>query len=297
MHFPVYTIGHFINQLANPTPFEITRFVDMDEPDVADIHRHTFYEIIWIEAGQSRQTIDYQEYEVGSGMLFFISPGQVHRFEEWQPVTGGSIFFTEAFFLLHQLDPDKLFSLTFLDNFYGQPYLQPDPTDFADILHTITLLLTEKHRSDYSPDIAQSLLHVLLGQVQRCVDTQLGTAIPRRSLLIYKQLRTLIEMHFAESLTARDYADRLALTSHHLNHVVRQLTGRTTSALIRERIVLEAKRLLTFTDQSMSQIADSLGFADPSYFARQFRAETGQSPGEFQVSISETYRTKSVSAG
>ncbi len=290
--FPVYTIGHFINQPTNPTQFEITRFADMNEPEVDDIHRHTFYEIIWIEAGSSRQTIDYQEYDISPGTLFFISPGQVHRFEEWQSVRGGSIFFTEQFFLLHQLDRDKLFALSFLDNFYGQPYLKPDPDTFADILHTIQLLLTEKRRADYSPDIAQSLLHVLLGRIQRGMDTQTGIPAPRRAMLIYKQLRNLIELHFAEPLTASDYADRLAITPHHLNHAVKQLTGRTTSALIRERIVLEAKRLLTFTHQSVTQIADELGMADPSYFARLFRAETGQSPVEFQQHISEKYRTK-----
>lgn len=53
---PFYSIGHFINQPTNKTEFEITRFETVDEPDVDDLHKHTFYEIIWIEDGQSRQT-------------------------------------------------------------------------------------------------------------------------------------------------------------------------------------------------------------------------------------------------
>lgn len=115
--FPFYTIGHFINEPTNRTEFEIMRFDEMDEPEVDDIHKHTFYEILWTEKGISKQTIDYKEYEVLPNSLFFISPNQVHQFEEWKPLKGGTILFTEDFFLLNQNHKDKLFELSFLDNF------------------------------------------------------------------------------------------------------------------------------------------------------------------------------------
>ena len=53
--FPVYSIGHFINEPDNPTNFEITRFESMAEPDVDDPHKHTFYEILWIEEGLKQE--------------------------------------------------------------------------------------------------------------------------------------------------------------------------------------------------------------------------------------------------
>ena len=53
--FPFYSIGHFFNQPGNTTEFGITRFDEMAEPDVDDLHKHTFYEIIWIEQGVSYQ--------------------------------------------------------------------------------------------------------------------------------------------------------------------------------------------------------------------------------------------------
>ena len=82
--FPFYSIGHFINQPANPTEFEITRFGEMEEPDIEDPHKHTFYEITWIDQGGGSQVIDYREYPNVDGSLFFVSPGQLHHFEDWQ---------------------------------------------------------------------------------------------------------------------------------------------------------------------------------------------------------------------
>ena len=57
--FKRYGIGHFINEPNNPTDFAITRFDEMEEPNVDEIYKHTFYEILWTEKGKSKQTIDY----------------------------------------------------------------------------------------------------------------------------------------------------------------------------------------------------------------------------------------------
>ncbi len=290
--FPFYSIGHFINQPANPTQFEITRFEEMDEPDVEDPHKHTFYEIIWIEEGVSKQVIDYREFVIQPGTLFFISPGQVHHFEEWQGVKGGSVFFTESFFLLNQQNKDKLFELSFLDNFYANPFLMPGAAGYAELKGTIDWLLKENAAPTPLLIILQSLLHVLLAQVQRLFDGQAPAAVSRKHFVIFKKFKGLLEAHFAAGLMAGEYAEKLHVTAHHLNHVVKLVTGRTASEVIRARTVLEAKRLLTFTDQNVSEVAAGLGLFDASYFARIFKAETGVSPIEFKKAISEKYRIR-----
>ncbi len=310
-HLPTYRIGHFLNQPDNPTGFAITCFSKMAEPQVEDLHKHTFYEIIWIEAGACRQLIDYKEYAVTPGTLFFISPGQVHRFEEWQHVSGGSILFTEAFFLLNQQNKDALFELSFLDNVYANPLVRPDAANYQSIRQLIALLQDEYRRPDASARVEQALLHALLGQIQRTVDMAEGRcgqppADPARPvaapvfsaayLVLFKRFKLLLDAHYAEALTAGAYADRLAVTPHHLNHVVKRIAGTTVSAMIRARTILEAKRLLTFTDLSMTEVAAQLGIFDSSYFAKLFRAETGHAPLAFRQTISESYRKESVSS-
>ncbi len=288
--FPFYSIGHFIGEPNNPTSFEITLFEEMEELDIEDPHKHTFYEILWFDKGTSVQTIDYQEYKIEPKTLFFISPNQLHHFEEWQPLKGGSIFFTEHFFLLNQLDQEKLFEVTFLDNFYEQPFLKPDEATYGEIRQTIDLIIVEKRRDDCSINIIQSLLNILLAQIQRAIDKNRKESVSKNHVVTYKKLKNLIDKHFKEPLKASKYADKLNLTQHHLNLIARQVTGKTTTELIRSRSILEAKRLLTFSDYSVSEIAVELGYFDLSYFAKVFKSETNVSPLEFRKTMSEKYR-------
>ncbi|MBC7935177.1 MAG: helix-turn-helix domain-containing protein [Rhizobacter sp.] len=290
--FPVYSIGHFINQPANLTEFEITRFNEMEEPDVHDIHKHSFYEILWTEKGISKQTIDYREYEVLPNSLFFISPNQVHQFEEWKPLKGGTILFTEDFFLLNHNNKDKLFELSFLDNFYTNPCIKLNRKDFANITHTIDLMANEQKRKDKSPDITQSLLHVLLAQIQRCIDTGSEKPISKKYLLLFKQFKYLLDKNFAENKTTSFFAAQLNITAHHLNLIVKNVTGKTASEVIRARGILEAKRLLTFTDYTVTEIAAQLSYFDSSYFSKLFKSETKQAPAAFKKEMSAKYRIR-----
>ncbi len=288
--FTKYNIGHFINQPTNPTDFEIMRFDEMEEPDVDDMHKHSFYEILWTEQGMSYQTIDYKVYEVLPNTMFFISPNQLHQFEEWKPLTGGTILFTEDFFLLNHDSKNRLFELTFLDNFYANPCINFNRKDFTEIKQTIDLISKEQKRNDRSPTITQSLLHILLAQVQRCIDTQLEKPISKKYLILYKQFKNLLDKHFVENKTTRFYASQLFVTQHHLSLICKTVTGKTTSEVIRARSILEAKRLLTFTDSSVSEIATQLHYFDSSYFAKLFKTETKMSPIAFKNQMSEKYR-------
>ena len=268
----------------------------MEEPNVDDIHKHTFYEILWTEKGISKQAIDYKEYRVLPNCLFFISPNQVHQFEEWKPLKGGTILFTEDFFLLNHNNRDRLFELSFLDNFYANPCIQLSKRNFADIKQTITLISNEQKRSDRSQTITQSLLHILLAQVQRCIDTSAERTISKKYLLIFKQFKNLLDKHFAENKKASFFAEHLHITAHHLNLIAKAVTGKTASEVIRARSILEAKRLLTFTDSTVSEIAFHLNYTDSSHFAKAFKAETRQTPITFKTEMSEKYRTRQVSS-
>ena len=288
--FPHYTIGQFINQPKNPTEFEILRFEDMQEPDVDDIHKHIFYEILWTEKGKSKQTIDYKEYEVLPNSLFFISPNQVHIFEEWKQLIGGTILFTEDFFLLNQNNKDSLFELSFLDNFYANPYLQLDEAKFTEIKKIIDLINIEQSRENKNQSITQHLLHILLLQIQRFVDISINYTLPKRQLVIFEQFKHLLEKEFAQKHVVSYYAEKLNITQHHLNMICKTITNKTATEVVRTRCILEAKRYLTFTDKTITEISSLLDYTDSSYFAKAFKIETKQTPLEFKIKMSEKYR-------
>lgn len=82
--------------------------------------------------------------------------------------------------------------------------------------------------------------------------------------------------------TAKQYADHLSVHINHLNKVLKDTTGLTTTELIAGRILQEARALLRLTDWSIAEIADSLGFSDFAHFAKFFKNETSLSPGAFR---------------
>jgi len=136
----------------------------------------------------------------------------------------------------------------------------------------------------------------LLAQVQRCLDTSAEKSISKKYLILFKQFKNLLDKHFAENRKASFFARHLHITSHHLNLITKVVTGKTASEVIRARSILEAKRLLTFTDGTVSEIAFQLNYTDSSYFAKAFKAETKQTPIAFKTEMSEKYRTRQVSS-
>jgi len=292
--FPFYSIGHFINQPSNTTEFEITRFEDMVEPNVDDAHKHTFYELLWVDEGKSRQTIDFQSYDLQPKSLFFISPGQVHEFEGWQNLKGGTIMFTGDFFLYNQQNKDKLFELSFLDNVYFNPNLLLGCQDYVSFRNYIQLLITEKNRVGSMNEILQSLLHILLLQVQRSIKTKENRNSAKRNVILFKKFKNILESNYTQALTASNYAEKLNITEHHLNRVTKEITGQTAGTVIKARSILEAKRLLSYTDCSVSEISSYLSYFDSSYFSKIFKSATGKTPFEFKTEMSKKYREKPV---
>jgi AraC family transcriptional activator of pobA len=290
--FPFYRIGHFINQPASTTEFEILRFDKMEEPNVEDYHKHSFYEILWTEKGTSKQIIDYNSYEVKPNSLFFISPNQVHHFEEWKPLKGGTILFTEDFYLLNRNNKDTLFELSFLDNLYSNPCIQFSKKEFAVVLHLIREIEQEQQRKDSNPTIVQSYLHILLAHVQRHIDKTGKHSSSKKYLILFKLFKQKLEEYFIENKTAGFYAAKLNITQHHLNLVCKEITGHTVTEIIRTRSILEAKRLLAFSNKTISEIAFELNFTDSSYFAKTFKSLTHQTPQEFKNEMSKKYRIR-----
>ena len=83
--------------------------------------------------------------------------------------------------------------------------------------------------------------------------------------------------------TAKDFADHLAVHVNHLNKVLKESTGRTTTDLISGRLAQEAKALLRQSDWTLWEIADSLGFVDVAHFSHFFRRYAPVSPGAFRM--------------
>ncbi|UVK42865.1 helix-turn-helix domain-containing protein [Mesorhizobium sp. AR07] len=95
-------------------------------------------------------------------------------------------------------------------------------------------------------------------------------------------LRRLVDAHFRDNWPVDRYVETLATTPHLLDKAARAVLGSGVKRVVSERRLLEAKRLLLFTIRTVEDIAYEIGFDDPAYFSRFFRARVGEAPAAWR---------------
>jgi AraC-like DNA-binding protein len=125
----------------------------------------------------------------------------------------------------------------------------------------------------------QASLLVLLYECKRLYDLQQQTIkqASSRNALSFR-FQQFVNQHFLTRKTVEEYAELMGVTPDHLSQTIKAATGKTAHSLIAERILLEAKKLLTYSDLNITEIADYLGYSEPTHFGRFFRRYFGLSP-------------------
>jgi AraC family transcriptional regulator, transcriptional activator of pobA len=255
-------------------------------------HKHDFYEIFIIKKGELQQSVDYQSYTLADNTLFFISKGQLHIWQTTENADEGyRLMFTEDFLLHHNFQENFFFELIYLDNIYQNPFLKLE-ANHTLIYSYFDALYQEYQKKDARESVLSALLFVLLSEIQYIFNQQNPMKATQLNTVLYKKFIQLLEENFTRNLSPHQYAQKLFISPRHLSRVIQNVAHQSTSQVIQNRIVLEAKRLLTFTSLNVSQIAEQLNFEDTSYFARYFKKATAFSPMEFKNNMSEKYRMK-----
>lgn len=255
----------------------VSRFPIVHEP-----HAHDFYLLLYVTHGQGSHTIDLITYELQPGSLFFLVPGQVHSWQLPADAQGYILFFSAGFYL-QQYAAARLIEYPFFNPAH-QPVLHLPPNE-TDILALFRRIYTEeKAQAPNHAAVVRAYLFLVLELASRSYAGALQ-AQTTHGLLQVREFGLLLNQHFRAEKTVRYYAERLHLTPNHLNAICRRILNKTASQLIHERVVVEAKRLLSHSAQTVTQVADVLGFDDASYFARYFRKYTGSAPEAFRQQL------------
>ena len=251
--------------------------------------RRSFYKISLIQ-GRSRVEYADQSVEVNGKALWFASHRVPYR---WMPhdlnQTGYFCAFTDAF-LLPAKGGAPLDELTVFRPGTCPLWTLTD-AEYAAIEPVFQKMEREAASSfAYKYDLVRAYLWelILLGQKQQ--PAAAPPAAPSAAARLTARFTDLLERQFPLATshqqlrlrTAKDFADALAVHVNHLNRVLRETTGHTTTALISARIGQEARLLLKHTGWTVSEIADCLGFADVAHFCHFFKRQTGLTPGAFR---------------
>ena len=285
---PVYGLGDLASS-ARSADVEVWRFEDaftQVKPDVTAAHRHDFYEVFWITRGRGTCSIDFAAFTIRPPMLCFVSPGQVHA---WDIAAGAAAGYMLAFrggFLSANPDSEALLLRTPFFHHASDPQVLRVGDGQADAFSRLFEEIGRECRDALADrdTIIRAMLSVLLVRAERLHVRAVPTAAHARdaAALLTKRFLLLVQSHFLTTSSVTEYARMLGVTPNHLTLTVKRALGRPAGLILRERVLLEAQRLLRYSELSVSEVSYRLGFADASYFSRFFRKQTGQTPVEFR---------------
>ena len=246
-------------------------------------HRHSsLYQFFLLTRGEVNVHLDDLRESTLAPSLIIVPPMSVHGFEYKTGSEGHVLSLHES--LLPELIPllEQYRSALKLPQIVPLSSLKEEATNLKNIMKTIgdefsnarTARLQMLHSQ-----ICQFLVHVT--RLLQSGNSLAATHLTENDLLA-QRFRTLIDQNYRSHPTNPFLANELSVSVSRLAHVSQKVMGAAPQQILHNRILLEAKRLLAYTNSPVSEIGYDLGFSDPAYFSRFFKKMSGDSPVAFR---------------
>lgn len=285
-HIPIYSLHNFSSPERNSQQFQVELFDANRHFLVKYPHRHDFFEVLYLSKGSGFHVIDGNKYEIKPPCVFFMSPGQAHKIEFSNDIEGYIFIFTAEFYLINRSNQNRLIELPFFFTIQqdNPPLILDNQSDIQFLESLFEKGISElQKQGNYSMEMLRSILDLILTFSSTIYKTEGNFVNPGKGHIMVKKFFQLVEENYHNNLSVNEYAGKLAITPNHLTQMVNQLTGKTSSQIIRAKQVLEIKRLLVHTNLSVTEISIRLNFQDQSYFAKFFKRETSISPMQYRA--------------
>lgn len=285
----MYKISNLTARPLDPGDFMIEQFgpyLGRQSPHLHSAHRHVFYHLVCFTGGNGSHSIDFTKFPVQKGQIYFMTPGQVHSWSFEEHPDGYVVNFSENFLRSFLLSPNYLDRFSFFSGDATDSVVQM-ATPVREKVYGIleSMLETYRDHAEKDADLIRTQLLQLFLTVQAAIETARSrhtSAAGGQKQQLLATLKKLIEQHYKTLRRPSEYAELSFVTPNHLNAVCQELLGRSAGEVIRDRVLLEAKRLLTNAGMTATEIAYELNFQDNSYFTRFFKKYEGLTPDEFR---------------
>ncbi|NML23488.1 helix-turn-helix domain-containing protein [Pseudoflavitalea sp. G-6-1-2] len=248
-------------------------------------HRRTFYQVIFFREGTGKQQVDFKLYLSEGPALVLLSPNQVHQMDISTNARGHMLMLPESFFEWENPHSNSFSLKSVFDNIDCFPFLEVDKESAMLLDSTIRQMQRAMQFSgSMQKMILMSyvkifLLHIYQLRQQKTREDNPDKDFGQRQ---FRQFKMLIESDFRNTHQPNVYAAKMHVSLKHLNTISRKYGHASAGDLIKQRIMLEAKRYLFHDTLPVKELAYLLGFDDPDYFNRYFKKVTGVSPGSYR---------------
>lgn len=241
------------------------------------IHRDEHYMFIIQKKGEFVLEVDFSGIELKGAALCFVAPGQIHHYI-YQKDTEGWFLFADTVAV-----PESYREILDMYQWISQ--------SIAIDIHAIIfemLPMLEKIELDNSlngSSVQLSMAEAVMGIIISKMNSSLLSESQNngQKYTITRSFKTLLKQRYIEHKQVQQYAKSLSITPLYLNEAVKEVTGYPASYWIQQKVMLEAYRLLVYTNMDVKQIAYGLGYEDAIYFSRFFKKGAGMTALQFRT--------------
>ncbi|MDR7130184.1 AraC-like DNA-binding protein [Algoriphagus sp. 4150] len=246
-----------------------------------DPARREFFEIVWLKNEEALHTIQHDFQTLKGDWIYLIPPYRVHQLNK-AGKKGVLVSFKQE--LLEDDLKEFLLDVFRIFNIQGEfSCLQVNEETAKSLTSVYRLMEEEYNQLSINLIMLKALLKVLLLKLIQLKEHHF-TLQDIQEKRVY-EFMMLLELHYHEERTADFYAEKLGISAKRLNQILKEKLDKTAVQLIHDRLILEVKRQIIHSENTMKEISFNLGFKDRSYFSRFFKQHTGQTPQEFQIKV------------
>ncbi|RDI54767.1 helix-turn-helix domain-containing protein [Flavobacterium glaciei] len=282
--YPIYNIQRFNCNSVNSDLY-INSFKNhlIDHSFVEEPHRHNSYVLVFFTKGFGTHEIDFDVFTIQPGSMFFLQPGQMHHWHLSEDVEGFVIFYSQEMYNLY-FGQKTIADYSFYSSVDNKPEMVFDVSELKAILpYFESLILETQSNLLLKQDKIMNILDIIHIEIARKYNETYFHEAHSYNVKI-KNLEVLLENNFKKEKAPSFYASQLNITLKHLNRICNEILQKTTTEVITDRIILEAKRMLMDKKFTVNEIATELGYDDYSYFTRLFKKHTGMTSTDFRIS-------------
>lgn len=250
-----------------------------------EFHKISFYAILLITENSGDYNLNFKDYRYKKGTLFAIRKDNIHKFYK-SKAKGILLVFTENFIVNYsnQLEAAKIFLL--FNEMLASPKLQLNKAEFDEVITLINLIKKEyfEVKDDYSANIIRKFVQVVITKLFRIKSKDNVVFEDDKYLFKFLQFQELVEKECFNHKKVSFFAKEMGMTTKTLNNVTQSIIHKSAKTFINEIVIIQSKRLIINSQNSLTEIAYQVGFTEPTNFFKYFRKYTGVSPRQFKAS-------------
>jgi AraC-like DNA-binding protein len=280
---PVYNLRNFIDHseendfYCNNLSTHLKKYSSLKLP-----HKQNFFLSILFTQGKGIHQIDFSTHIVKRGCISMVAPGQVHQLKFSKDIEGIIFLHTSEFYDLN-FTFKKARNFPFFCSIYNTSFIHLHANEIDHFIGLYQTIHTEhKQNTLMSRSKICSLIDIIYTDTTRLfIPGKVSPLISDPYLMKFIKFEELVNANFKNIKSPNAYAELLHISERHLNRICKTTVNKTVGDVIHERVILEAKRMLAKSRNTINEVAQELGYDDTTYFSRLFKKEASMTASEF----------------